>query len=1341
MTPPSSPVRDRARVTACLEFMGIEEWARHNPERVQQHLSHWYNQIQSRAQQLGGEAQQVQPHIIWLGFSHIETLPALKACMRLCVPLLKKPLYLDGNPVPLRIGVDVEGQTRNEAGEYETPFPSDPFFIRGHAQSGECVIQGDLVGLLPPSLPTERLTHHLGNELDPEISCYRLILDKPQYQQTQPSQPSQAQSDQPDMKPAASPEPVSSVKQQVTPEPRTIAHAHQVNAMQESSVSSVTAASRSDVPDGSSRQQQDSQAPNTAQLSDDSTAKDLFRNTIAQQVTSQVSNESPVKLSQPVAEQRLPVHQPAEAPALSRPATAPVIPEVVSQRHSVHLPQEPESTPLPLFAMDGSARSPQTAVPQAQDQPSHKPQSRVSSTASPDPQSFTSPSQMQPATMPEAEAYALSLSLPDYIASVTTPPIPNQSIESALDALVDFLTPALQPGAVGRLASVSGLSGVGKSVLLNHSLLQKLIPDPSNPSVIWFSAACDTDYPAPELPLSFWTQLVQNSIPLGREGGDSEQLSQWLEQSLAPVFGDDWTTSVEDVFQTILAIPRLDDWEPSLPAQQHDRLVDTLYQFLTRMANTMPMVVVMDDVDQMDTASQDVWLKLLKRGLTQAAPISLVFSHGMDTHFTGDLGQWLETAKAQGRYMPVIIEPLTTHHVLNMLGDDGPFAGLETILTPSLSQQLLDRVKGDFLSVSEYVSYLHALQVFAPDPQTGKLMSNPKLDQGKIQLPPDRHTLLSMRWEHLPADDQHGLEVAAMLGDKLSIPLWKATVELSERQQKEVLQRLAAYQWLMTDMETGAQFRHPSFRQFILKQIPVDIQQAYAEQIYAHYRSLHDNNQTIQPLWLAVYADWANMPNEALEAWLATASQASQLGNLAFINVAWNQVFARLDALTERGALTREQQQLLQQLTGIQEGLAAYNLTSHPEITAEILPKVVTRYREQNQLAPMVGALSYLTVANDRIGHVQGALEALDQAISHVPEHQYPHESLLLKADRLVCLYKLGRYGELKQTLDTGIIQSLQQRLAELGEHARATDWAVFHRARWVKMAALWREGQPQSAERIEALLHEMKRSANSTLQCNWPCTLRVQLELVQYLSYCGEYATCKTQLHDALQQIEQLPHNEGLVAEWGRTALFVYIDQLQWDNANDLILHSLHQAEAAKEYRTWVLINVAAGRIALAEERYTDAASIFESMATESAQRHMAECALLSWRYLAEAQARLGQGDKARDVLEKALAVAQKPEISNALEEFRLSVALAQLHMAQGQLKAGGSLLQGIWPRLIKTTFSPLIAEAAEVITHLYTTIANSTSDATQREQHQAKADEFARIASEHRAALNALS
>lgn len=1306
-------VRDRVRVTACLEFLDTDDWAEINPERLSDYLAHWCAQITHRAEQLGGTVQAIQPHILWLGFTNIETLPALKACMRLCVPLLKKPLYLDANPVYIRIGVDVEDQVKNAQGDYETPYPSDPFFIRSHAQPGECAIQGDLVGLLPPSLPTERLSIHQTIDLDPEIACYRLLLDKPEY--TQPRQgsphsktpqdtnPKNISSD--NTKPTESKQPTvqqapASTPRQPTSAEQSVQQADYANRLQE--------APQLQTPEVSV------EAPEVS---------DQFEQVIQHETRQPQTSPTP----QIDKAQQTPTPVQTEVHHLSRPATAPTIPEVVSQRHSVRLPNEPEASPFPVYPMTDD-----TATSQP-NQPSQQPPSAPTINTATHVASETAA--VATAGVQGSNPLAIDYTPEVYFSTPTTPAIPNQSIETILDAVTEFIEPALQAKQMGRIVGISGVSGIGKSVLINHTLLQRLIPNPAEPSIIWFSAHCDTQSPTDVLPLSFWSQLIQNSIPLGREGGDQEKLTHWIQQSLAPVFGDNWDDETEDFFKHILAVPRLNEWDTSLPAIQHDIIAEKLYQFLSYMGHNMPMVIVIDDMHQMDAASQEIWVQLLEAGLLNAAPISVILTHTNTHEPSGRLAEQLSTYKQQGRYLPALIEPLSANQTLNLLGPGGSFAGLEEVLSPQITQQLIERSEGDFLSVSEFIGYLHGQQVFFPDPNTGELTENPNVNQDTITLPPTKQALISMRWDATPANDQHGLEVASMLGDRFALEVWRETCDLSERQQDETLQRLAANQWIMTDMQQMAQFRHPSFKTLIRNQIPDDIHQAYAQQIYQYYRTLHDNGQTVQPIWLAYYADEANLQTEALEAWVATASQANQLGNLTGINMAWNEVFKRLDTLKKNKPLSREHHQLLSNATSIQEGLASYNLATHPEVSANLLPNVVQAYRQQNQLAPMVGALSYLTVANDRIGHVQGALEALDEAIAHVPEQQYPHETLLLKADRLVCLFKLGQLGELKNSLDTGIIQSLQATIAS-PKHANtitATDWLMYQRARWVKSGYLWRQGQAQAQQRIETLLHEMQGLDASNLQGHQDCTIRVELELIQYLTECGEYPQAEKHLHESLQRIESQPNNQGLIAEWGYTALNTYINQHQWQNANDLILHSLNQAETAKEYRTWVLINIAAGRIALSEKRYTDASNIFESMATESANRHMAECALKSWRYLAESESAQGHHDIATDLLTKALKVSQKPDIANQLEAFHLSLALAKHQMAQGQLKEGGALLQGIWPELMKTPFSPLIGQTADAIAQLYTRIAQSVTDPKKQTHHRNKAQEFETIAQRH--------
>ena len=67
------------------------------------------------------------------------------------------------------------------------------------------------------------------------------------------------------------------------------------------------------------------------------------------------------------------------------------------------------------------------------------------------------------------------------------------------------------------------------------------------------------------------------------------------------------------------------------------------------------------------------------------------------------------------------------------------------------------------------------------------------------------------------------------------------------------------------------------------------------------------------------------------------------------------------------------------------------------------------------------------------------------------------------------------------------------------------------------------------------------------------------------------------------------------------------------------------------------------------------------------------------------------------------ALNVARKPEMAQHGEAYHLIILLARIMLAQGQLKQAGKMLEGIWPQVIKTRFSPLVAETAMGIGELY--------------------------------------
>lgn len=268
------------------------------------------------------------------------------------------------------------------------------------------------------------------------------------------------------------------------------------------------------------------------------------------------------------------------------------------------------------------------------------------------------------------------------------------------------------------------------------------------------------------------------------------------------------------------------------------------------------------------------------------------------------------------------------------------------------------------------------------------------------------------------------------------------------------------------------------------------------------------------------------------------------------------------------------------------------------------------------------------------------------------------------------------------------------------------------------------RQCRPDSSEALSHALALTEERGYGAL------ALSMKLSRIRGFLWRGAYESVDRHLHALLPEIEALPRPDELLGQWGLLAMTLHIDKGDWKSAQDLTLHSLYKAEQAHDYYTWIQINAEAGRIALGQNRAADALSIFEGMAAESAERRFASCALICWRLLSQAQLVQGRLEPALEIAARALEIAEKPDVGNTRERYLLSLTMARILLAQGDIRAAGERLQPLWPEIKQTGFLPLIADAASAVGELYLAMANRLPEGVQRIQRQERGMQFVEIA-----------
>jgi class 3 adenylate cyclase/tetratricopeptide (TPR) repeat protein len=213
------------------------------------------------------------------------------------------------------------------------------------------------------------------------------------------------------------------------------------------------------------------------------------------------------------------------------------------------------------------------------------------------------------------------------------------------------------------------------------------------------------------------------------------------------------------------------------PPQRRQRTLEALKRVLLRESQAQPLLLVFEDLHWIDSETQAL-LDRLVDGLPTARFLLLVNYRPEYQHGWGS-----KTYYTQLRLDP--LPPASAHEVLQaLLGDDsslGPF-----------KQLLIARTEGNPFFLEESVQTLV---------ETGMLVGKSgayRLAQAlpTIQVPATVQAVLAARIDRLPPEDKRLLQMAAVIGTEVSLPLLQAIAELPEDALHRGLAHLQAAEFL-----------------------------------------------------------------------------------------------------------------------------------------------------------------------------------------------------------------------------------------------------------------------------------------------------------------------------------------------------------------------------------------------------------------------------------------------------------------------------------------------------------------------------------------------------------------
>lgn len=423
---------------------------------------------------------------------------------------------------------------------------------------------------------------------------------------------------------------------------------------------------------------------------------------------------------------------------------------------------------------------------------------------------------------------------------------------------IDWFTHALHDVCAGKpcVVLIPGEAGIGKTRLLRE--VQALA---RQRGMQVYHGRCHEDMMVPYLPFVevLRTQLEQTPVETeGTPGAEAEMMQQLLPPAVASPAGASALTTAQtdqDRLRLFLAVSRT---------------------FLT-MAQGSPILFAVDDLHWADPSSLDL-LQHLVFTLADTAvrePVPLIF---VCTYRPREGGERLTRLLAR-----IQRENICDTFTLHGLDEDDIAALLQSLGLHSPSHQLIATVgqatQGNPLFIQEV--FHHMVQQEALAERGGYVTTT--ASPADLRLPEEVTSAIGARTQGLSEDSRRVLTLAALLGDRILLPILEAVSGIGEEALLDILEEGLRQDLLVSEGQAW-RFAHPlvrhvfyhvpstARRQRFHQQIAQTLERLYADRLDVHLREIAHH---------LMRAGSAAAPETSM-------TYACRAGDQAFMAAAWN---------------------------------------------------------------------------------------------------------------------------------------------------------------------------------------------------------------------------------------------------------------------------------------------------------------------------------------------------------------------------------------------------------------------------------------------------------------------
>ncbi|MCD8023990.1 MAG: hypothetical protein LUE64_00455, partial [Candidatus Gastranaerophilales bacterium] len=415
------------------------------------------------------------------------------------------------------------------------------------------------------------------------------------------------------------------------------------------------------------------------------------------------------------------------------------------------------------------------------------------------------------------------------------------------------------------------------------------------------------------------------------------------------------------------------------------------------------------------------------------------------------------------------------------------------------------------------------------------------------------------------------------------------------------------------------------------------------------------------PAICALLAQTAGDKQTAFALWTKNLKLASAIGDSALYIISQKQSLVNLEGLNLPNEAYIK--------NNIYERLGKLTCKKNPVQAISYLSNAIVEAKNNSDTAKIIELSGYLTFACMLAQKYPAVIETVDNLLSIYEKRDKTQvQTALIKTRKLEALLYTGNFEEVINIVNTSInpvlheLVKTKKKFPFISKEDLYDSWIS---ANIVLSKAYAYQGNPLAFELLDVVEKEVFRDSKNVNEI-----LSKKLKLSCAVSYTmkGFFNRSDEILHSLIKELKKT--DTFFISEWNMITLFNKVLRLDFENIKEDLFEAVTYANNNGDNYTKNILKTILAFVILKEGDPLRALEICQEQMNYFSNEKIALGALIAWYVSAKATLRISGSDKAIEICEKSIQIAQSSKIGTVWFEVLFQILMCEANIIKGDLE-----------------------------------------------------------------------